>query len=329
METIDKAILVYCLDPQKPANDLEVSKSFLHRDGTHRWYDKFQIVTLGNGATATVLEHTPIDGHTALRLFMETKEVLSSREVATPASVPAPFARLKFNLGKESIKAYETAVKNVQSLINSTQSHVVSFSTYGKNWITSRKLSPDSLVQMAFQIAYYRLYKKFDGTYESANTKRFLAGRTECLRTVSTESADLCKAWVDPQASVETKVSLLRKAAEKHTQRMNLCKTGRGVDRHWYGLLNLARHKLQRLPNYKIPSMFNDESYSRLMTSVLSTSNVTAPCFHLFGFGAVVGNGLGIAYNVHDNNMYINITSVCLFFGKMLRKKKKMILFVF
>jgi carnitine O-acetyltransferase len=124
------------------------------------------------------------------------------------------------------------------------------------------------------------------------------------------ESAELCSAWIDPLTTAEQKVALLRRACEKHTDRMNLCKNARGVDRHWYGLLNLARHKQQRLPKYQLPMMFRDPRYSRLMTSVISTSNVTAPCFRLFGFGAVVGNGLGVAYNIHDMNLYINITSV-------------------
>lgn len=42
---------------------------------------------------------------------------------------------------------------------------------------------------------------------------------------------------------------------------MALCKNGFGVDRHLFGLYNLAKHKQQRLLNYEIPNIFTDPSY--------------------------------------------------------------------
>ena len=47
---------------------------------------------------------------------------------------------------------------------------------------------------------------------------------------------------------------------------MNEAKEGLGVDRHLFGLKQLAYHKQQRLPNYKIPAIFTDKSYSTLGT---------------------------------------------------------------
>lgn len=52
------------------------------------------------------------------------------------------------------------------------------------------------------------------------------------------------------------------------------------------------------------------------MTSVLSTSNVSSSVFQLFGFGPVVPNGLGLAYNILDDRMVFNVTS---FMGEAVR----------
>jgi hypothetical protein len=41
----------------------------------------------------------------------------------------------------------------------------------------------------------------------------------------------------------------------------------------------------------------------------MSTSNVSSPAFALFGFGPVVADGLGLAYNIHDHQIRVNITS--------------------
>lgn len=37
---------------------------------------------------------------------------------------------------------------------------------YGVEWIKKTSLSPDSWVQMAFQLAYFKIYKKTCATYE-------------------------------------------------------------------------------------------------------------------------------------------------------------------
>jgi len=194
-------------------------------------------------------------------------------------------------------------------LIDATQSSSLPFDGFGKNWIVSQKFSPDAFIQMAFQLAYYKLYNRVDSTYESANTKRFLGGRTECIRSTTPAALEFVLAWQDPNISETKKIELLRAAAQTHVELVNTCKSGYGVDRHWYGLHNLAKHKRQRLPNYEIPAIFEDPSYPKFTTSVLSTSNVSASCFKLFGFGAVCSNGLGIAYNIHNDILYFNITS--------------------
>lgn len=123
----------------------------------------------------------------------------------------------------------------------------------------------DAFVQMVFQLAYYKLCGHPDSTYESANTKRFIAGRTETVRTVSNESLNFTKIWQDSSASPADKALSLRAAMDKHVIRMNFCKNGRGVDRHLWILSKLARHKKQRLPDryYNYPDVpFRVQSFS-------------------------------------------------------------------
>ena len=91
-------------------------------------------------------------------------------------------------------------------------------------------MSPDAYAQMAIQLAYYRLKGTVRATYESAQTRKFLAGRTEvraaprpslhctgraltapraaCLpraqvcRTCTTESTEWVHAMENPKATV-------------------------------------------------------------------------------------------------------------------------------
>ena len=66
------------------------------------------------------------------------------------------------------------------------------------------------------------------------------------LQKVTNESSEMCKVWSVHTSTASQKIQSLRKACEKHVSRMNEAKNGRGVDRHLFGLKNLALQKRQR-----------------------------------------------------------------------------------
>jgi len=309
VDKIDRALFVVVLDDIAPNNMLETSKAMLHRDGTNRWYDKLDLVVFKNSQAGVVFEHSPFDGHSLLRTLTEVMQHNKAAPVKSGAKNVGSVSKLKWNVDETIRKHLETSKKNVSELIGGLESSVLIYNTYGKKYITSKKLSPDAFVQMAFQLAYYKLNGKTESTYESANTKKFLSGRTETLRSVTKESVQFTKTWSDPKAAKEQKIGSLKVATEAHIKRALLAKNGLGVDRHLFALRNLAYQKQQRLPRYTVPSLFQDPTYSSMCSNVLSTSNVSAPIFDLFGFGPVISNGLGLAYNIHNDTLRFNVTS--------------------
>lgn len=66
----------------------------------------------------------------------------------------------------------------------------------------SAKLSPDAYIQMAMQLAWYRTRGSFTATYETALTRLFLHGRTETIRTLTSESRRFVLAMCDDNVSV-------------------------------------------------------------------------------------------------------------------------------
>lgn len=82
-----------------------------------------------------------------------------------------------------------------QEAINKIDLALLHFQTYGKDFLSQHKLAPDALVQMALQLAYYRLHHECPPTYESASTRVFARGRTETIRTLSEESKEMCEKW--------------------------------------------------------------------------------------------------------------------------------------
>ncbi|KAF6017132.1 CPT2 [Bugula neritina] len=61
----------------------------------------------------------------------------------------------------------------------------------GKNDLKPLKLSPDSVMQLSFQMAYKKAYGSTPATYESSSTSAFKHGRTETVRpaTLATNAA--------------------------------------------------------------------------------------------------------------------------------------------
>lgn len=70
---------------------------------------------------------------------------------------------------------------------------VLEFKDFGKEFIVSNKLSPDSFVQLSMMLAYYRLYGQLVCTYEPVLTKTFYHGRTEAMRSATMEAKRCCE----------------------------------------------------------------------------------------------------------------------------------------
>ena len=85
--------------------------------------------------------------------------------------------------------------KKASQLIRETQLNVYTFDGYGGTALKAAKLSPDAAIQMNLQLAYHATHGQCTPTYETASTRQFQHGRTETIRTLSTDVKSLCDQW--------------------------------------------------------------------------------------------------------------------------------------
>lgn len=233
---------------------------------------------------------------------------------------PAP-KKLEWSLTPEIRAGIRFAETRLSDLICQNDCQALEFKGYGKNFITSHGLSPDAFVQMAFQAAYFGLYGRIECTYEPAMTKAFLHGRTEAIRTVQPESVTFVKTFCS-DAPTNEKISALRGACKAHVGLTKECAKGLGQDRHLYALYCLLLRErdgnLEPLPDdpappppasSTLPSIFTDQGWTLLNTSILSTSNCGNPALRLFGFGPVAADGYGIGYIIKEDGVSICASS--------------------
>jgi carnitine O-acetyltransferase len=193
--------------------------------------------------------------------------------------------------------------------IASVQFHQLQYVGYGKNAITQRGTSPDAWCQSLLQCAYYRMHGHFGPAYESASTRRHLAGRTETGRTCTPELARFVRAFaaVTDVLSLSTErvselQSLFRAAAVAHTKYMREAVQGYGVDRHLLAMRLLAAENNLSHPFLSDPLVVASGHWK------LSTSQLPVRYIYV-GFGPVVPDGYGVCYQIHESMLHFSISS--------------------
>jgi carnitine O-acetyltransferase len=171
--------------------------------------------------------------------------------------------------------------------------------------------SPDAYVQMAIQLATYRLWGEQAGTYEATQVRRFLHGRTETTRSASLESAAFVHTFGSSPANNEhdptirrNKILVFRSAVKNHVDYVSQAALAEGVDRH---LLGLSMIKRESQPT---PALYDDPLFQRAKRWRVSTSHLTHPNFDGWGYGQVVPDGIGLAYSIHPQHCVFNITAL-------------------
>jgi carnitine O-acetyltransferase len=218
---------------------------------------------------------------------------------------------LIYNCPFPTVVASLTATRDFTELTSNNALHVLSFQGYGSNFIKHAGFSPDAFVQVAMQLATYRLWGKQAGTYEATQVRLFLHGRTETTRSVSAESAvfvhrlGLRPALDEHDASVRAeKMRLLHDAVNAHVQYIGQSAQAQGVDRHFLGLSLLVKD------GETLPDLYSDPVFQRSKRWRVSTSHLTHPKFDGWGYGQVVPDGVGLAYSIHPRHCIFNITAL-------------------
>lgn len=330
LEKLQAGAMLLCLDDETPVSRSECAPLWLHgmnpKDGDtkpcNRWFDKsIQLIVTKNGKTGFLGEHTLMDGMPLVGFAEHVAKNSHADAVKGSASYGGTASGGVENIFQSAIPAVSGSAdvqkhlaEAKQEFTNFVQAHTIevqSFQGYGSDFIKKAGFSPDAYVQMAMQLATYRLWGKQGGTYEATQTRTFLHGRTETTRSVSTESAAFCnlmglvpKYDEHIESARKQKLEALQQATTAHTKFMGKAATGQGVDRHFLGLSMCAQE------GESLPALYSHPVFARSKRWRVSTSNLTHPLFANWGYGEVVPDGLGLSYSVHPRHCMFNVTSL-------------------
>ncbi|XP_006879756.1 PREDICTED: carnitine O-palmitoyltransferase 2, mitochondrial [Elephantulus edwardii] len=313
LQKVDSAVFCLCLD-DFPIKDLvHLSHSMLHSDGTNRWFDKsFNLIVAKDGSAAVHFEHAWGDGVAVLRFFNEVFKDSTQTPAITPQSPPAAtdssvaVQKLDFKLTDALKTGITTAKRKFDETMKTLTIDCIQFQRGGKEFLKKQKLSPDAVVQLAFQMAFLRQYGQTVATYESCSTAAFKHGRTETIRPASIFTKKCSEAFVrEPSKhSAGELQQLMAECSKYHGQLTKEAAMGQGFDRHLFALRYLAAAR-----GIPLPELYLDPAYGKINHNILSTSTLSSPAVNIGGFAPVVPDGFGIGYAVHDNWIGCNVSS--------------------
>jgi carnitine O-acetyltransferase len=345
LDLIESGAILLGLDDDAPVSREECCIKLLtggDKSGSNRWFDKsIQLVVAKNGKSGILGEHSMMDGMTLVGLSDHlTKTSYADAKMRSQDMTPGPskvrdiFSNVPISdatlaplieTGRSSLLFALCLLWNLTSfmfyasvaseefttLINAQSNRAQSFQGYGSNFMKKAGHSPDAFVQMAIQLATYRLFGEQVGTYEATQVRPFLHGRTETTRAVSTQSEAFVKIMgLRPKKDhknrgiCKEKIVRLNEATAAHAQYTGKAAQALGVDRHFFGLSRLLEDGEQ------LPDLLSDPVFVRSKTWRTSTSHLTHPNFLNWGFGQVVPNGVGIGYSIHPNSCVFNVTAL-------------------
>ncbi|WP_256717702.1 choline/carnitine O-acyltransferase [Shewanella sp. UCD-KL12] len=334
MRTVEEASFVLCLDEQSPESLTQVSKQLLHGVGQDRFFDKsLQFIVFKNGKTGINFEHTGVDGSVMLRLIghiydtidrghldksvVESADAIEAELIKTDQLASPSAEEIEFNFNDRLEQAIGTAEDFFIQHTEDTQTKVLNFTAFGKEKIKQFGVSPDAYVQIALQLAEYKLYGKCYSAYEAVMTRTFLDGRLDALHTISLESMAFIRNMLDADCCVQVKVDSLIKAATKHIERANECRLGHGIYAHFMALQYRYKKAGSHIGLETLPELFTDKGYQTLNHSVVCTSTTSDYGVELAGYGPIVDDGYGIRYFKGRDSIIFNMTSRSAMQGKL------------
>lgn len=316
LKAIDSSMYCIALDDIDSEDPDVMCPNFLHGNPMNRWFDKnYTLIVNKNGYSGLNFEHSWGDGVAVLRFFNEIYNDSTKSPQINPSTKPlfdkgdisSVVKRLEFKLDDGVKSSINQAMDKYTKTTASVKIKNFQIDTWGRSFVKKFSLSPDSVMQSAFQIAYYKRYGKFAATYESASTSAFKKGRTETVRPATMATKHLAEYMNKKSDSLEMNqvASLLKDCTKHHNQLVKEGAMGQGFDRHLFAL----KYHAETRNKQDTPDFYKSHAYKFINHNHLSTSTLAYPTILTGGFAPVVPDGFGLGYRILEKSLGASVSS--------------------
>ncbi|XP_068175837.1 carnitine O-acetyltransferase-like [Antennarius striatus] len=309
VSTIESSIFTVCLDGAMPPVSHHKYHQMVHGGGSqwnsgNRWFDKSLQVIVGEDGTCGVnFCHTLLDGTFSVSVCDHSVKMMKKPDVMQSPPEPLPMPqKLHFSITQEIQKDIDEAKQHMDTLAQNLDVSVGVFNHFGKNALKVLKVSPDAFIQMAIQLAYYRIHRQCCPSLEPISLRRFRNGRITTINSNTSTSDSFVKAFDNPERKNSEKVDLMRKAVEAHSWYGMMASHGQAVRTHLLTLKSLAAEE-----NITTPGIFTDSSFFKVFDFKLTTSQVTSKVGCTSFMAPEKNNAYSICYGIANEHVDITV----------------------
>ena len=314
-----------------------------------RWYDKLQLVITKDSKAAVIWDSFTCDGSAVLRFTSETytesilrlaKEVnagdpqFSLWPTVKQSSIPNDLIRKDKKLGSA---LDESQIKNIVykidwSFSNILNTHVHLSETkladliskhdiihasvpFGRRSALRLGIQPDSMIQVALQIAHYSLYGKMVFSLEPISTRRFRNSRSSFINVQNQNLLELCQLFISNSIDGKGKLEKFIKTCDIHSQSIKKAKNGSSYEKHFNALRYLYKFhdhygiELDSEDQKIAENLFDNSIIAPFSQPELIAANCGNSATTTFGITPVVPQGFGIGYIIKDDQCDLTVTS--------------------
>ncbi|ESZ98068.1 hypothetical protein SBOR_1599 [Sclerotinia borealis F-4128] len=307
IETIEAAAFIVCLDDATPEAPSQRFSQFLFGNGSSRWYDKsLQFVVCKNGISASVCEHSVLDGITVeyLHEFIN-KAIIEHQSSSHIKGVIASesFATYTFellHLSTNSALEYRTQQvhQNLQQTTSKYTFAHLDLTSLSLNFLSQKGIPTQSGIQLALQLAYLRFFAHSPPALETVSLAQFRQGRVEVHHIITPLMAQFL--ITNKHAVNIHSRDLLYAAAKEHAKSLTRASKGRGFSRHLLAMEWMVRE------GEKIPAFFHDPVYARMKPEKVLTSCFTTG-WQEGGFVYPFPGSVLVYFEVRDESTSVSI----------------------
>ncbi|GCC18952.1 hypothetical protein chiPu_0018137 [Chiloscyllium punctatum] len=268
--------------------------------------DVLNFIVGEDGSCGVIYEQSSAEGPPIATILDHVLDYCKDPDTIRTPMIPLPLPKkLYFYITPEIKRDIEHAKQNLDILVNDLDISCFTYRNFGKNFPKQHGISPDSFVQMALQLAYFRMYKELCATCESVSLRNFHLGRSDVIRSSSSDSLEFVISMDDPKKEINQKRAALGKAIDCHSAYTDMqALKGLAIDRHLLGL------KLQAIEEgLSVPEIFMDTSFAVATHWRLSTGQVAARADCVMCFGPMVPDGYGVWYNPLEDHINFSVSA--------------------
>lgn len=305
-----------------------------------RWFDKLQLVVTKDSKAAVIWDSFTSDGSAVLRFASEmyTESVL---RLAKEVNAMDPQFSLWPNVSQTKLNHYKDYSKlnpdNVVNKIDWSFSNILNthvhlsetkladlISKYdivrvsipmGRKSAQRLGIKPDSMVQIALQVAHYALYGQMIFTLEPVSTRNFKNSRSSFINIQNKDLLELCQSFISSSIDGPGKLDKFIQTCERHTNAVKAAKEGICHEKHFNALRNLYKfhsHFNLDLTEDDIQvatNLFDSDLIAPFSQPELIAANCGNAATTTFGITPAIPQGFGIGYIIKDDQIDLTVTS--------------------